>query len=191
MNSDGGFVSSQSVLLSRCSTCGAFSTGPKRFDPSVAFGARHSTLLNSNEPPDESEFLFVRSVVSGAEASLAGLDAEIANLQANLKRLEEERAALFSYQTRNRAILSPLRRIPPELLREIFSAPTRDVQSAVGALLTLGRAQSWFDCRNGTHPGGSSRSDYVCTEIMDSVEQPGRSNWSAVHRLLPNRVFPG
>ncbi|KAJ7312408.1 hypothetical protein DFH08DRAFT_645378, partial [Mycena albidolilacea] len=76
---------------------------------------------NSNEPPDESEFPFVRSVVSKTEASLAGLDAEIANLRENLKRLEEDRAALFSYQMRNTAILSPLRRVPPELLREIFS----------------------------------------------------------------------
>ncbi|KAJ7312447.1 hypothetical protein DFH08DRAFT_1044507 [Mycena albidolilacea] len=54
---------------------------PKGFDISVASGTRYSALLNSNEPPDESEFPFVRSVMAKTEVSLAGLDAEIANLR--------------------------------------------------------------------------------------------------------------
>ncbi|KAJ7602684.1 hypothetical protein DFH06DRAFT_1023556, partial [Mycena polygramma] len=44
---------------------------------------------------------------------LAFLDQEIA-------RLQEERASLTSYRTRNRGILSPLRKMPPEVLGEIF-----------------------------------------------------------------------
>ncbi|KAJ7825735.1 hypothetical protein B0H14DRAFT_3725892 [Mycena olivaceomarginata] len=51
-----------------------------------------------------------------------------------------------------------------------FSSPTRDAQTPVGALVTLGRAQSWFDCRNGTLFGRSSQSDSVSPEIMDSVD---------------------
>jgi hypothetical protein len=53
---------------------------------SVAPGTRHHTLLNTNEPPDESELTFFRSVASKT-------DDAIANLWENLKRLEE-RAAL-------------------------------------------------------------------------------------------------
>jgi hypothetical protein len=120
------------VLLSRCLTCGAFSIGPKRFDPSVASGARHNALLNSNEPPDESELTFAWSVTSKTEASLTRLDEEITNLRDNLKHLGEERAALFSYQARNTAILSPLRRMPPELLCKIFLWTLPSFREAIG-----------------------------------------------------------
>ncbi|KAJ7312503.1 hypothetical protein DFH08DRAFT_822237 [Mycena albidolilacea] len=63
---------------------------------SVAPGTQHHALLNSNEPPDESESSFVWSVALKTEAALTYLDHEIANLRENLK-------------------------MPPELLREIFS----------------------------------------------------------------------
>ncbi|KAJ7312474.1 hypothetical protein DFH08DRAFT_659904, partial [Mycena albidolilacea] len=50
------------------------------------------------------------------------LDDEIANLQKKLKRLEEEHTVWFRYQTQNNAILSPLRRMPLEILHKIFSS---------------------------------------------------------------------
>jgi len=108
---------------SRCSKCGAYRVGlPKResFDVCVAPGTRHHTLFNSNEPPEESESTFIQSVLSQTNAPLACLDDEISKLREKLKLLEEERVLLFSYRTRNEAILSPLRRMPLELLREIF-----------------------------------------------------------------------
>jgi hypothetical protein len=55
------------------------------------------------------------------ESSLASLDDKIANLREKLAWLEEERTSLFSYWGQNNAILSRLRRMPPELPREIFS----------------------------------------------------------------------
>ncbi|KAJ7330531.1 hypothetical protein DFH08DRAFT_669428, partial [Mycena albidolilacea] len=77
--------------------------------------------LNSNEPPKDSEDVFIRSVVLDAEASLADLDAEISKIEGRRKQLEEERASLSNYIARHRAILSPIRYIPPELLGQIFS----------------------------------------------------------------------
>ncbi|KAF7345524.1 F-box domain-containing protein [Mycena venus] len=109
---------------SRCPQCGfQRPTGAlvEAFDLHVSLGTRHYTLLNSNAPPDDSETTFIRAVVSDADARLASIDSEISKLQERLKQLEEERVLLSSYRTRNSAILSPLRRMPSEILCEIFS----------------------------------------------------------------------
>jgi hypothetical protein len=76
--------------------------------------------LNSNDPPEDSDFAFIRSAVSNVDARLACLDDEILDLEEKLRLLEEERASLSSYRARNRAILLPLRKFPPEVLGEIF-----------------------------------------------------------------------
>ncbi|KAJ7654649.1 hypothetical protein DFH06DRAFT_993402, partial [Mycena polygramma] len=87
---------------------------------------RHQMLLNSNEAPLDLDIPVVHSVLSKTNARLAFLDQEIA-------RLQEERASLASYRTRNRAILSPLRKMPPEVLGEIFllAVPTMKARRKV------------------------------------------------------------
>ncbi|KAJ6517871.1 hypothetical protein C8R47DRAFT_959956, partial [Mycena vitilis] len=49
------------------------------------------------------------------------LEAGIARLHAQLHKLEEDHVALSIYRSKSSAILSPLRRMPPEVLSEIFS----------------------------------------------------------------------
>ncbi|KAF7356298.1 F-box domain-containing protein [Mycena venus] len=121
--------------MSRCSECGALSTGSpptgETFDVSVAPGSRHHALLTSNEPPEESESAFIQSVVSKTDAPLARLDEQISRLRGQLKQLEDKYALVIGYRTRNRAILSPLRRIPPEILREIFSWTVPSIRDAL------------------------------------------------------------
>jgi hypothetical protein len=90
------------------------------FDISVAPGTPHDELLNSNEPLDDSDLAFIQSVLSKTDAPLTRLDDEIWTLRRKLAQLEEERASLFNYRMRNRVLLCPLRRMPSELLREIF-----------------------------------------------------------------------
>jgi ribosomal protein S15P/S13E len=87
---------------------------------SVAPGTRHHTLLNSNEPPDESELTFARSVASKVDASLEYLDHKIANLREHLKRRKEDRASLLSYRMRNKAISSASEDAPRTASRNIF-----------------------------------------------------------------------
>ncbi|KAF8211101.1 hypothetical protein K438DRAFT_1514809, partial [Mycena galopus ATCC 62051] len=68
----------------------------------------------------KSTFILVQSVISEADARLACLDDEISKLEEKLEQLKADRASLFSFRTRNKAILSPLRRMPAEILGEIF-----------------------------------------------------------------------
>ncbi|KAF7366657.1 F-box domain-containing protein [Mycena sanguinolenta] len=119
---------------SRCPSCGNLflgSPGPIA-DVSVTPGTRHYTLLNTNEPPEDSESVFIRSVITESNTRLTRLDDEISKLQEKLKQLEDERAALLSYRTQNTAILSPLRRMPPEVLSEIFSWTLPSINDALG-----------------------------------------------------------
>lgn len=121
-------------VASRCSRCGAAATlstplteGPSDFN--VPPGTRHHILLNSNEAPLESDLKAVDSALSKADVRLAFLDEEISRLRDRLVLLEEERASVSNYRARNIGIISPLRRMPPEVVCEIFSwtLPSADV----------------------------------------------------------------
>ncbi|KAF7336578.1 F-box domain-containing protein [Mycena sanguinolenta] len=84
-------------------------------------------LSGSNEPPRDHEVSLLRAQVARASERLASLDAEISLLHDHLRRLEQDRADLSRYRAQQKAILSPLRRVPPEILVHIF----RDVVGAV------------------------------------------------------------
>ncbi|KAJ7239590.1 hypothetical protein B0H12DRAFT_1001579, partial [Mycena haematopus] len=71
------------------------------------------------------------------DESLACIDEEIVQLHSRLKQLEAERARLSSFRTQSCAILSPLRRMPPEILGEIFSR-------TIPALPDRTRYSPWF-----------------------------------------------
>ncbi|KAJ7107704.1 hypothetical protein C8R44DRAFT_680500, partial [Mycena epipterygia] len=63
----------------------------------------------------------IRSLVSKSRARLAFVDHEMSRLREQIKSLEEEHVSLSSHLVENTAILSSLRRMPPEVLGEIFS----------------------------------------------------------------------
>lgn len=123
----------------RCSQCGVLATGSvaeepfDNFDLTVpASGTRHHKLLNSNEPPEETELNFVHSTISASDARLSSLENQISTLRDQLQQLETEHNALLSYRAQNHAILTPIRRIPPEVLGEIFSWTLPSVQARDG-----------------------------------------------------------
>ncbi|KAJ7691893.1 hypothetical protein B0H17DRAFT_864928, partial [Mycena rosella] len=59
--------------------------------------------------------------VSETSKHLSFLDSEIWGLRERLKQLEEECVAVSICHAQNSIILSPLRRMPPKVLGEIFS----------------------------------------------------------------------
>ncbi|KAJ7609102.1 hypothetical protein FB45DRAFT_1039260 [Roridomyces roridus] len=77
--------------------------------------------MHSNEPPAAAELAYAQAVVSNTAAQIGSLDEEIVLLQTRLKQMEDERAALAIYHQRSLPILSPVRRMPPEILSEIFT----------------------------------------------------------------------
>ncbi|KAF7345578.1 ABC protein [Mycena venus] len=118
--------------VARCSECGFLFAGTSNdIDSdsiSESFAVRVDTtheydrLLNSNDTPDEDRDLkLVDSVVSQTEACLGRLDDHITRLRTRLKQLEDQQRLLSNYLARNKSILSPLRRMPPEILLEVFS----------------------------------------------------------------------
>ncbi|KAJ7457216.1 hypothetical protein B0H11DRAFT_2063389 [Mycena galericulata] len=112
---------------SLCSQCGSSVTFAHMAEESscdfddVQVGTRYHMLLNSNQTPLESDLDAINSGLSKTDAHLACLDAELLRLSARVAQLERERALLSEHRARNRAIISPLRRMPPEVLCEIFA----------------------------------------------------------------------
>ncbi|KAJ7483424.1 hypothetical protein FB451DRAFT_1555395 [Mycena latifolia] len=134
-----------SSQVSRCPTCGSAYESEEPRDAnihvSLAAATRHGGLLASNEAPLEADLIVVKSMISKADERLLFLATEISRLQEWLKPLEDERDTLRNFRIQNKAILSPLRRIPPEILIEIFSWTLPSVREALaGGGLDVGRS---------------------------------------------------
>ncbi|KAK7031834.1 ABC protein [Favolaschia claudopus] len=113
----------------RCPECGFLvREGLEADTESFSFAVRGDTtpeyhrLLNSNDCPEDLQDLdVVESVMSQTESCLTRIESNITRLRARMKQLETQKAYLAEYLAKNKAIVSPLRRLPPELLLEIFS----------------------------------------------------------------------
>ncbi|KAJ6503759.1 hypothetical protein C8R45DRAFT_973661 [Mycena sanguinolenta] len=111
--------------MSRCSACGALARSipdELEFDITIAPRtlARISELSTTNDPPREPELALIRPVAQKTAAQLASLDAEISQLKDQLSQLEEERATLEKQHVQHTSIISSMRRMPAEILCEIF-----------------------------------------------------------------------
>ncbi|KAL0957001.1 hypothetical protein HGRIS_003102 [Hohenbuehelia grisea] len=77
-------------------------------------------LETTNVPPDESQARDILTDVQTATKDIAVLDEEIHQATLYLERLRISRDGLKQHVQRCRRVLSPIRRLPPELLSEIF-----------------------------------------------------------------------
>ncbi|TEB28436.1 hypothetical protein FA13DRAFT_1633098, partial [Coprinellus micaceus] len=75
-------------------------------------------LLNSNQAPTEVEARSIRQAIAQAESQLSECDSEGQDTPS--PGLTSQRAAYLEFIEAHKRILSPYRRLPPELLREIF-----------------------------------------------------------------------
>ncbi|KAF8154392.1 hypothetical protein K438DRAFT_1522058, partial [Mycena galopus ATCC 62051] len=91
---------------------------------------RYNTLLRTNEPPLESEVPYIRSLVSAAAARLAIFHKEILPLQLHQELVKQDYAELLSFYDQHYGAISPLRRMPNELLQEIFFWSLPSVQDS-------------------------------------------------------------
>ncbi|KAJ7314386.1 hypothetical protein DFH08DRAFT_652339, partial [Mycena albidolilacea] len=83
--------------------------------------------LDTNSPPAEYNHPALRAFVSRGSARRAYLDAKTASLKAELEKLLEERDSLDAEVRKHEGALSPLRRMPVEIISLIFkfAAPFR------------------------------------------------------------------
>ncbi|KAJ7670084.1 hypothetical protein DFH06DRAFT_1468763 [Mycena polygramma] len=82
-------------------------------------GIQH--LLESNSPPSDNEIPLVTGIMADTQRRMNALTARIIILKSSMDRLISERDALAERSRQCAAVLSPIRRLPPELVCELFS----------------------------------------------------------------------
>ncbi|KAJ7045134.1 hypothetical protein C8F04DRAFT_1174116 [Mycena alexandri] len=107
-----------------------------------------ASRLGSNYCPTDEEVPQICALLVDPSSRLKQLDDEIADLQKTIDKLAERRASLGAFVDAHRALLSPIRRLPLDVIEEIFVAclPTHRncVMSVSEAPVLLGRiCSSW------------------------------------------------
>ncbi|KAJ7160143.1 hypothetical protein C8R46DRAFT_1223640 [Mycena filopes] len=87
--------------------------------------------LGTNYVPSGPEIQAIRALLVGPQADLAQLDAQIAQAQALLHRLSARRVELIEDIDAHKALLSPMRRLPQDVLGEIFISCLPSTHNAV------------------------------------------------------------
>ncbi|KAF8217021.1 hypothetical protein K438DRAFT_1536539, partial [Mycena galopus ATCC 62051] len=77
--------------------------------------------LDTNDPPAAYILASIREFVCRGSARRAFLDAKMAPLKAELDKLLEKRDSLDSEIRKHQGVVSPLRRLPTEILSLIFT----------------------------------------------------------------------
>ncbi|KAJ6577747.1 hypothetical protein B0H19DRAFT_932929, partial [Mycena capillaripes] len=110
-------------------TCGTLRFKKSQIIPNSTNTAQIREILRSNSSPPAALEASLRDVISKAPEELERYDTDIEKLQSLLSSIVFQRAALPAHFEACRSILSPIRRLPIELLAEIFktcSYPEKD-----------------------------------------------------------------
>ncbi|KAF7366536.1 hypothetical protein MSAN_00910900 [Mycena sanguinolenta] len=107
-----------------------------------------ASQLGTNYCPRDDELVQIKSLLVEPCMRLKRLEDEIAALQKTMDKLTEERDAVAAFVEAHKALTSPLRRLPLDIIEELFMAclPTNRncVMSATEAPVLLGRVcSSW------------------------------------------------
>ncbi|KAJ7460289.1 hypothetical protein FB451DRAFT_1270906 [Mycena latifolia] len=101
-----------------CWKCGALPCRPDM--PPAPSSVDVARLLMTNDAPRGSDIPSVLNVITETRGRLGLLDAQIESVRATLAKLSRARDEMAESLRQHQAILSPVRRIPLELLCEIF-----------------------------------------------------------------------
>ncbi|KAJ7576360.1 hypothetical protein C8J56DRAFT_972855 [Mycena floridula] len=105
----------------KCHLCGLVGyKDPYAKAPKTVHSARVQNLLLSNEIPLESEMAQFRDFIATEQADIVDLDHRIAKMCRKLKSLAEKRVQKQRNIVDYKKVVDPLRRLPEDLLREIF-----------------------------------------------------------------------
>ncbi|KAF7374640.1 hypothetical protein MSAN_00348900 [Mycena sanguinolenta] len=111
------------------------------------YNSPFTSHLNTNYVPSDSEVLEIRARLVEPADELARIDARIEEMEIALVQLKEERALLKTPIDAHRALISPIRRIPQDVLIGIFLACLPSEHHALidpaEAPLLLGHCRHW------------------------------------------------
>ncbi|KAJ6456423.1 hypothetical protein C8R45DRAFT_1082129 [Mycena sanguinolenta] len=104
--------------------------------------------LGTNYCPSDDEVFEIKALLVEPTLQLKGLDDEITKLQQAINKLGEERSRVAAYVDAHKALISPVRRLPLDIIQELFFAclpiHRNCVISASEAPVLLGRiCSSW------------------------------------------------
>jgi hypothetical protein len=106
-----------------------------------------SHLLTSNNPPSDVEETLVRNTIQSMRGEITALKLEIDSYSSHprsVATLEDRKATTIRNITAHESIISPWRRLPPELLQVIFLQTHRDPQTTSTLPWSLSQVcQSW------------------------------------------------
>ncbi|KAH6910993.1 hypothetical protein BKA70DRAFT_1269124 [Coprinopsis sp. MPI-PUGE-AT-0042] len=108
--------------------------------PTTSFQDR----LGTNYVPSQDETVAIQKLIEAVKPQIVSLDAEI-------EALKQRRAVFASFVADHRALISPIRHMPPDILRNIFSycvphdSPERIIQVSEGPLLLTQICRQWRD----------------------------------------------
>ncbi|KAJ6496105.1 hypothetical protein C8R45DRAFT_823678, partial [Mycena sanguinolenta] len=103
-----------------CSNCG-FASPPTHSDSYLTLPALPERLLRTNELPTDLEFAQIEKAITDRKARISQLDKAIAALQSSLEQYRRMRQAAVDQISRGVGVLSVVRRIPTDILAEIFN----------------------------------------------------------------------
>ncbi|PBK76427.1 hypothetical protein ARMSODRAFT_1078560 [Armillaria solidipes] len=106
--------------LSRCPECG-YVPPEKSIAPTLP-SLRFEELSSSNDAPLDSERTALETAVREGEANLSSLPRRIAVVRETLKILLQEQTRTVKHITDAKVLLNPVRRLPADVLIDIFTA---------------------------------------------------------------------
>ncbi|KAJ7196761.1 hypothetical protein GGX14DRAFT_326958, partial [Mycena pura] len=101
-------------------------------------------LLVTNSIPSDVQINEIQCFIGSAEAKISIIDDQIAQMQRTLDRLGSRRVQLQDLVQSHRSVVSTIRRLPTDILGEIFSHASRSPVHSPEALSRLvGVCQRW------------------------------------------------
>ncbi|KAJ6471922.1 hypothetical protein C8R45DRAFT_1217887 [Mycena sanguinolenta] len=106
------------------------------------------SILHTNMVPSDAECQSIHDLLVGPRKSLSDLNEEIGRIQAELEQFTRKRDELENFIHSHEALLSPMRRLPDDTLRDIFvaslpSARYSTLSAADPPLLLCRISQRW------------------------------------------------
>ncbi|KAJ6493852.1 hypothetical protein DFH09DRAFT_1104393 [Mycena vulgaris] len=94
--------------------------------------------LGTNHCPSDEELVEIKALLVGPTLQLKRIDDEIAGMYKAIDRLTKERVHLSAYVKAHKALVSPVRRLPLDIVQEIFMACIPSHRNCVMSARSLG-----------------------------------------------------